>query len=422
MRIGIFTDTYPPFVNGVSTSVAMLEKALTKLGHQVYIVTVNNENMKYKYENNDHIIRIPGVPIGIYDYRLTGAYPLKAVKKIAKWNLDVIHSQTEFGVGTFARIIAKQYNIPLVHTYHTMYEDYVHYITKGYFDGPSKKIVEYLTNFYCDQTATELIVPTKKTYDLFKEKYHYTRNVHIVPTGIEVERFYSENFKKKELDDLRNQIGLSKDQFTILFVGRLASEKSVDLLIEAQRDLAKKYNAVLMIVGDGPDMQKYQELAMKYNIEDNVIFTGKVPWTEVTKYYQLADIFATASRSETQGLTVIEAMAASLPVVAVDDESFRNVVVEGLNGELFDTKGEYKKYVESFINDPVKLKRFSKQARINADQYSSKYFAERVLDVYEDAISNVSGNEKKDKTIMNGFKETVKRTIKGVFHGKDNSR
>ena len=81
-----------------------------------------------------------------------------------------------------------------------------------------------------------------------------------------------------------------------------------------------------------------------------------------------------------------------------------------------------KKYVESFINDPVKLKRFSKQARINADQYSSKYFAERVLDVYEDAISNVSGNEKKDKTIMNGFKETVKRTIKGVFHGKDNSR
>ena len=422
MRIGIFTDTYPPFVNGVSTSVAMLEKALTKLGHQVYIVTVNNENMKYKYENNDHIIRIPGVPIGIYDYRLTGAYPLKAVKKIAKWNLDVIHSQTEFGVGTFARIIAKQYNIPLVHTYHTMYEDYVHYITKGYFDGPSKKIVEYLTNFYCDQTATELIVPTKKTYDLFKEKYHYTRNVHIVPTGIEVERFYSENFKKKELDDLRNQIGLSKDQFTILFVGRLAAEKSVDLLIEAQRDLAKKYNAILMIVGDGPDMQKYQELAMKYNIEDNVIFTGKVPWTEVTKYYQLADIFATASRSETQGLTVIEAMAASLPVVAVDDESFRTVVVEGLNGELFDTKGEYKKYVESFINDPVKLKRFSKQARINADQYSSKYFAERVLDVYEDAISNVSGNEKKDKTIMNGFKETVKRTIKGVFHGKDNSR
>ena len=193
MRIGIFTDTYPPYINGVSTSVSMLENALRKKGHQVYIVTVNTENMRYKYENDEHIIRIPGVPIGIYDYRLTGVYPLKAINKIKKWNLDVIHSHTEFGVGTFARIIAKQYNIPLVHTYHTMYEDYVHYITKGYFNNTSKKIVEYLTNFYCNQTATELIVPTKKTYDLFKEKYKYTRNVHIIPTGIEVEKFYKEN-------------------------------------------------------------------------------------------------------------------------------------------------------------------------------------------------------------------------------------
>ena len=157
MRIGIFTDTYPPFVNGVSTSVAMLEKALTKLGHQVYIVTVNTENMKYKYENDDHIIRIPGVPIGIYDYRLTGAYPLKSVKKIAKWNLDVIHSQTEFGVGTFARIIAKQYNIPLVHTYHTMYEDYVHYITKGYFFN-YLSLLNLITNcFHCQQFINNLI-------------------------------------------------------------------------------------------------------------------------------------------------------------------------------------------------------------------------------------------------------------------------
>lgn len=421
MRIGIFTDTYPPYINGVSTSVSMLETALKKLGHQVYIVTVNNENMKYKYENEDHIIRIPGVPIGIYDYRLTGAYPLKAAIKIKKWNLDVIHSQTEFGVGSFARIIAKQYNIPLVHTYHTMYEDYVHYITKGYFNGPSKKIVEYLTNFYCDQTATELIVPTTKTYDLFKKKYHYTRNVHIIPTGIEVERFYKENFDQEELSQLRKKLGLSKDQFTILFVGRLGKEKSIEVLIEAQKELAKKYNSKLMIVGDGPDMEHYQNMVQDLGIKNNVIFTGKVPWIEVTKYYQLADIFATASRSETQGLTVIEAMAASLPVVAVNDESFRNVVIDGLNGYLFETKKEYKDYVESLINDPVKLKQFSKQARINADQYSSKYFAERVLDVYQMAIDS-SPLHKENKTIFNGFAETIRKTLGDVFHGKDSSR
>lgn len=410
MRIGIFTDTYPPYINGVSTSVKMLEDALKKQGHQVYIVTVNSENMKYKYENDDHVIRIPGVPIGIYDYRLTGAYPLKAVAKIRKWNLDVIHSHTEFGVGTFARIIAKQFNIPLVHTYHTMYEDYVHYITKGYFNGPSKKIVEYLTNFYCDQTATELIVPTKKTYDLFKDKYKYTRNVHIIPTGIEVERFYHENHDEKEIESLRKKYNLSKKDPVILFVGRLGKEKSVDLLIEAEKDLIKKYNAKLLVVGDGPDCGHFKDLAKKYKVEDNVIFTGKVPWEEVTKYYQLANIFATASRTETQGLTVIEAMAASLPVVAVDDESFRNVVVEDLNGYLFDTKKEYIKAIESLLDDKDKLKKFSKQARINAETYSSKYMAEKILGVYETAIKTASTNGEK-KTILHGFKGVVKNVL-----------
>ena len=412
MRIGIFTDTYPPYINGVSTSVSMLENALRKKGHQVYIVTVNTENMRYKYENDVHIIRIPGVPIGIYDYRLTGVYPLKAINKIKKWNLDVIHSHTEFGVGTFARIIAKQYNIPLVHTYHTMYEDYVHYITKGYFNNTSKKIVEYLTNFYCNQTATELIVPTKKTYDLFKEKYKYTRNVHIIPTGIEVEKFYKENTDPAKLEEIRKKHGLNKGDFVILYVGRLGQEKSVDVLIEAHQELAREYKAKLLIVGDGPDMDTYKNLVHKLKIDDNVIFTGKVPWTEVTLYYQIADIFATASKSETQGLTVIEAMAASLPVVAVDDESFRNVIIDGLNGHLFDTKKVYKKYVKSFIDEPSKLQQFSKQARINADTYSSKYFAERVLDVYRLAINGETSEEK--NSVKNGFKAT----LKGIFKWK----
>ena len=412
MRIGIFTDTYPPYINGVSTSVSMLENALRKKGHQVYIVTVNTENMRYKYENDEHIIRIPGVPIGIYDYRLTGVYPLKAINKIKKWNLDVIHSHTEFDVGTFARIIAKQYNIPLVHTYHTMYEDYVHYITKGYFNNTSKKIVEYLTNFYCNQTATELIVPTKKTYDLFKEKYKYTRNVHIIPTGIEVEKFYKENTDPAKLEEIRKKHGLNKGDFVILYVGRLGQEKSVDVLIEAHQELAREYKAKLLIVGDGPDMDTYKNLVHKLKIDDNVIFTGKVPWTEVTLYYQIADIFATASKSETQGLTVIEAMAASLPVVAVDDESFRNVIIDGLNGHLFDTKKEYKKYVKSFIDEPSKLQQFSKQARINADTYSSKYFAERVLDVYRLAINGETSEEK--NSVKNGFKAT----LKGIFKWK----
>ena len=391
MRIGIFTDTYPPYINGVSTSILMLQHALEKQGHQVFIVTVNTEKMSYKYEDDNKIIRIPGIPTGIYDYRLTGIYPLRVISKIKKWNLDVIHSHTEFGVGTFARIIAKQFGIPLVHTYHTMYEDYVHYITKGYFDGASKKIVEYLTKFYCDKTTTELIVPTKKTYDLFKQKYKFDRNVHIVPTGIEIERFYKENNNKKEIEKLRNDLGFDKTDFVILFVGRIAEEKNINLLLDSQNIINKKYkNCKILIVGDGPDLEK---LKKQYSKNKSIVFAGKVPWENIPKYYLLSNVFATASTSETQGLTVIEACAASLPPICINDESFTNVVIDDLNGKIFNTKKEYIKIIENLILDKQTLKRLSNQARVSSETYSSKYYASRVLDVYKKAIEN-SGRKK----------------------------
>ncbi len=400
MRIGLFTDTYPPYINGVSTSVCMLKHALEKKGHQVFVVTVNNDSLKYKFEDDNTVIRIPGIPVGIYDYRLTGVYPLRAINIIRKWKLDIIHSHTEFGVGTFARIIAKQFNIPLVHTYHTMYEDYVHYITHGYFNKSSKKIVEYLTLFYCDKTANELIVPTKKTYDLFKNKYEVNRNVYIVPTGIEIERFFKENVDKNKVTDLKKKLMLLKDDFTIVFVGRIAEEKNIDFLIEAQKEIVKKYNNIkLIIIGDGPDSDNYKKLTKKLKIEDNVIFTGKVPWEEIPCYYQLADVFATASTTETQGLTVIEAMAGGVCPLCIDDESFRNVVVSDLNGEIFKNKKEYIKIVLDLYNDEIKLQRLSKQARLNAERYSSKYYAEGVLDVYNHAL----GGKKEKFKLSNLF-------------------
>lgn len=412
MRIGLFTDTYPPYINGVSTSIAMLKTALEKQGHEVFVVTVNAD--KFKYQNDDKIIRIPGIPIGIYDYRLTGIYPLRAIEKIRKWNLDIIHSHTEFGVGTFARLLAKQFNIPLVHTYHTMYEDYVHYITKGYFNQSSKKIVEYLTKFYCDKTATELIVPTKKTYDLFKQKYRVDRNVHIVPTGIEVERFYKEQFKKPEIDSIRQSLGIQKEDFVILFVGRLGDEKSVDTLIEAQLGLVRtNANCKLVIVGDGPDREKFERIVKKLKISNNVIFTGKVAWEEVPKYYQLADVFATSSKTETQGLTVIEAMAASVPVLAIDDDAFKTVVVDGLNGYLFSNKRQYKKQVRELMKNPDLKKSMARQARISAEMHSSKYFAEQVLDVYKIALGDRYQEKKQERGILGKMKKGVKR----VFHG-----
>lgn len=389
MRIGIFTETYTPYISGLVTSEVMLKKALEKLGHEVYVVTANLESFHYEYDKEEKVLRIPGIPTGIYDSRLTAVYPIKAVNKIKSWNLDIIHSQTEFAIGTFARLLAFQFNIPLVHTYHTMYEDYVHYITKGYFDKSSKKIVEYLTLFYCDKTASELIVPTKKTYDLFKQKYQVDRNIHIIPTGIELDRFYVENIDMSKLKSIQNKLGLKKDDFIAIFIGRLAQEKNIGYLLDVIRDLLPKCPKLkLLMVGDGPDYEKYQELIKEYGIEDHVVMTGKVAWEDVPYYYHLSNIFLTASTTETQGLTVIEAMASSVPPICIDDESFRNVVVDDLSGRIFKTKRECKQIILKLYNNPEEVQRLSNQARINVERFSSRFFAESVLKVYEYAIKH----------------------------------
>ena len=389
MRIGIFTETYTPYISGLVTSEVMLKKGLEKLGHEVYVVTANLESFHYEYDEEERVLKVPGIPTGIYDSRLTALYPIKAVNKIKSWNLDIIHSQTEFAIGTFARLLAFQFNIPLVHTYHTMYEDYVHYITKGYFDKSSKKIVEYLTLFYCDKTASELIVPTKKTYDLFKQKYQVDRNIHIIPTGIELDRFYVENIDMSKLKSIQNKLGLKKDDFIAIFIGRLAQEKNIGYLLDVIRDLLPKCPKLkLLMVGDGPDYEKYQELIKEYGIEDHVVMTGKVAWEDVPYYYHLSNIFLTASTTETQGLTVIEAMASSVPPICIDDESFRNVVVDDLSGRIFKTKRECKQIILKLYNNPEEVQRLSNQARINVERFSSRFFAESVLKVYEYAIKH----------------------------------
>lgn len=410
MRIGIFSETYTPYISGLVTSEVMLKHALEKQGHEVYVVTANIESFKYEYDEKERVLKIPGLPTGIYDSRLTSIYPVRAVKKIKSWKLDVIHSQTEFAVGTFARIIAKQYNIPLVHTYHTMYEDYIHYVTKGYFKKSTKKLLEYFTKFYCDTTATELIVPTTKTYKLFTEKYKFEKNIHIIPTGIEVDRFFEENISKEEVQNLRKRLDLSKKDFVILFVGRLAEEKNVEFLINSQKNLNKEYkNIKLIIVGDGPDKEKYEKLSKSLGLSNNIIFTGKAAWGDMPYYYHVSDVFATASKTETQGLTIIEAMASQVVPVCMRDEAFQSMVTEELNGLFFVTNEEYEAEIKRLYLNPKELKRFDKQARIQAEHYSSKNYADRVLEVYQRAIK-----EKQEENRF-GFISKIIKVIKEKF-------
>lgn len=403
MRIGLFTDTYPPFINGVSTSVLMLKQGLEKLGHEVYVVTVNDESFSYKEE--DGVLKIPSFPIGLMNFRQSGIYPLKALKIIKMWKLDIIHSHTEFSIGTFARLISKQLNIPLVHTYHTMYEEYIYYITKGYFDSASKKLVEYLTLFLCDKTIDELIVPTEKAKELFKDKYKVKRDVYVIPSGIDTTRFYKENIDKNEIINLKKDLGLKKTDFIVLYVGRIAKEKSIDFLINNFNSVLKQIpKAKMIIVGDGPDIKDLIDLAKKEGLENKIIFAGKAPWTDVPKYYSLCDVFVTASKTETQGLTVMEAMGASKPVVAIRDESFELMITDKKDGLFFDDEKSYVDMIYEVYKNKKLRDEISFNARLTADKYSPYNYAKNVLKVYEKVIS-------KDTNVV----KKVVHNVKNIF-------
>lgn len=408
MRVGIFTESYPPLVNGVSTSILMLEHALTKLGHEVFIITVSDNKKDYVLENNGHILRLPSVNLAnCYDYKMTSVYPIKAVNMIKKMNLDVIHSNVEFTVGIFARVVSEQLSIPLVHTYHTNWEDYTHYITKNkkILDDICKKLLKYLVVFFEDKTVTELIVPSNKIYNLFKDKYKFTKNIHIIQTGIETSKFYKEKFNLKDINSLKKKLGIKKRDFVVMTVSRLAKEKSVDRIINNHKELVKKYsNMKLLIVGDGPDIDKLKDEAKSLGVSDSVIFTGKVPLSDIPIYYQLGNVFVTASKSETQGLTVVEAISSSLPIVAVKDDSFVNSVIEDFNGFVFTDDEKYINSISKLYEDKDLYNRLSNQSRLLSEDFSSEYFALKVLKVYETAIENY---KKDNKKIINKIKNNI---------------
>lgn len=389
MNIGIFTDAYEPHISGVTTSIKMLKEALENMGHSVYIVTANLTNHKFTYDNKNKIIYIPGIKTGIYNTRLTNIYSKKAFKIIKEWKLDIIHSQTEFGIGVFSRIVSKKLHIPVVHTYHTLYEDYVYYVTHGFFDNLGKKLAIKITKYFCDKKCDELVVPTKKIKDLFINKYHFTRNINVISSGIDTKKFELNLNIEKNIKKLRKEFKLKNTDIIIGSVGRIAKEKSFDKEIKAIKELLEiNKNIKLMIIGDGPELDNLKKLVKDLNIENNVIFTGKVNYDLIPSYYNLFNIMVSFSKTETQGLTIIEGLAASLPVLCIKDESFEAMVENNYNGYLFKNNKEFLELAQKLINNSKLYENMCKNAKNSIYKYSKEVFASEILKIYSKAITN----------------------------------
>ncbi|MBZ4668448.1 MAG: hypothetical protein JG775_1600 [Defluviitaleaceae bacterium] len=383
MNIGIFTDTYYPQINGVVTSIRTLEKELNKRGHKVYIFTTSNPNSKRALPR---VFRLPSMPfIFLPSHRVGVLYSPKAVRIVKQLDLDIIHTQTEFSLGIFCNMLSKQLGIPIVHTYHTMYEDYVHYISKGKLTEFTPKMARSLSRLFCNR-CDAVIAPTNKVKELLLE-YGVRKPIEVIPTGINFEPFKKENYDQAEIIELRKQFGIQESDPVVLFVGRVAKEKSIDVVIRQMPALLQKLpDAKFLVVGDGPVKKDLEELCKELNIEESVIFAGEQPWDSIGKFYQIGDVFVSASVTETQGLTFAEAMAAKIPVVAKQDKSIEGIIQDHTNGRVFAEDEELSSILFELLTQKDVAMQLAENAAAMVEPLSSTHFGENIEKIYQSLV------------------------------------
>lgn len=382
MKILITTDTFKPAVNGVATSTNNLYEELKAFGHDVRILTLSDclearKDGDIYFQKSFSATVYPGARVKVPFFN-------KAIKEIMDWKPDIIHSQTEFSTMIAAKQMAVKLKIPQIHTYHTMYEDYLNYFLKGKVlkKSTAAKLTALLLN-----TFDGIVAPTGKVKDAL-ESYGIYKDIYIVPTGIDLRKFQI-SLSEKEKEKILKSLGIENNEKLMAYVGRIAEEKNIEEVITLFAETLKKVpDAKLLIVGGGPYLKNLRNTAKELGIEGSVYFSGMVKPEEVYKYYKIAKVFATASTSETQGLTYIEALSCGCPVLCRYDKCVEGLIVNDRNGFAYNEESEFVKYAEQMLTNNEMRDRLAKEAREKADEYSCRTFGKRIETIYETVIEN----------------------------------
>lgn len=376
MKILITTDWYKPVINGVVTSVLNLTEQLESRGHEVKVLTLSRSCHSYKEGN---VIYAGSVGMGKIYPQARVKIPVVAkeyMEELMEWHPDLIHSQCEFSTFFLAKKIAGELNIPIVHTYHTVYEDYTHYFSPQKAWGRS--LVQMMTRKLSVQVDA-MIAPSEKIEHILNG-YQVSCPVDVVPSGIDTEK-YKKRIGDGSREALREKYGIGKDEMVLVYVGRMAKEKNIEELLWYQKSIQD--NVKLVFVGDGPYRETLEMKAKEYGVEQSVIFTGMVSPKEVASYYQIGDLFVSASTSETQGMTYDEALAGGVPLLCRKDDCLKDVITEGTNRWQYENEAMYIECIRKWRELNEHEKQIIRNAAVQAaDQFSSENLAGRVEQVY----------------------------------------
>lgn len=384
MKILITTDLYTTSTNGVVTSVKNLYQELIKKGHDVRILTLSETAHSYQ---KDNVYFIRSMPFGVYpDIRMPLSYRHRLIKELIDWSPDVIHSQCEFFTYFFAARIAKKTKAPIVHTYHTMYEQYVTYVIP--FKRLGVKMVRKFVRWRL-KNAECVIAPTEKVKESLSG-YHIKPNVCVIPSGINLDQ-HKQRIDADKRVAMRRDLGFDNSHFVLLNLGRLGSEKNLEELIKLYPKAYEQNKKLrLLIVGGGPAKNDLEKLAKDLGVSDRVIFTGMVKPTDVHKYYQLGDLFVSASTSETQGLTYVEACANRLPLLCRQDDCLKDVIRTGENGYVYCNEEEFLSLLKKITDDPAWCTYATVQSELTSKKFDKSHFGDAVEKEYLAALKKGS--------------------------------
>ena len=373
MKVAFFTEGYEPFINGVVTAINTLRDSLEQRGHEVVIFAPRHRSHE---DNDDRVVRLPSITWSTWGYPLLS--PLVGnTDVLAGGGFDIVHSHHPFTMSRLATRLARRHGLPIIYTFHTMLSEYGKYVPLL-----SKVASRWLTSAFLRHCAEVdcVTASTSAVRDFMREQGVRTR-IATVPLGVPLMSPSPDG-----RDRVRHMLGLAPEMPTLLYAGRLAREKRVDLLFRAIAQLRRTHEFRLCVAGSGPTERSLRRLAQRLDICSRVIFCGSVPHGQMADYYAAADLFVFPSPTDTMGLVLVEAMGAGLPCIAIGKYGPAEVVIDGETGLVvpFD-EARFAEATATLLSDRHLRQRMACAARQRARDFDPLLAGDAMLEAYREA-------------------------------------